>query len=257
MTGIDPQISLHRLNVDPKHKPVRQKRRKFGTDRNQVIQEEVQKLLAVKSIREVTYPEWLANVVVVTKKNGKHRVCVDFTDLNKACPKDFFPLPHIDMMVDATSGHQMLSFMDAFSGYNQIRMYPPDQEKTSFITDRGTYCYQVMPFGLKNAGATYQRLVNKMFENQIGKSMEVYVDDMLVKSQSKEEHISNLQEAFRILKQYNMKLNPEKCSFGVKSGKFLGYLVSSRGIEAHPTQITAIQNICSPRRAKDVKKQQG
>ena len=121
MTGIDPQISLHRLNVDPKHKPVRQKRRKFGTDRNQIIQEEVQKLLAIKSIREVTYPEWLANVVVVAKKNGKHRVCVDFTDLNKACPKDFFPLPHIDMMVDATSGHQMLSFMDAFSGYNQIR----------------------------------------------------------------------------------------------------------------------------------------
>ena len=145
MTGIDPQISLHRLNVDPKHKLVRQKRRKFGTDRNQIIQEEVQKLLAVKSIREVTYPEWLANVVVVAKKNGKHRVCVDFTDLNKACPKDFFPLPHIDMMVDATSGHQMLSFMDAFSGYNQIRMYPPDQKNTSFITDRGTYCYQVMP----------------------------------------------------------------------------------------------------------------
>ena len=101
MTGIDPQISLHRLNVDPGHKPVRQKRRKFGTDRNQIIQEEVQKLWAVGSIREVTYPEWLANVVVVAKKNGKHRVCVDFTDLNKACPKDFFPLPHIDMMVDA------------------------------------------------------------------------------------------------------------------------------------------------------------
>ncbi|MES7295872.1 reverse transcriptase family protein [Cutibacterium acnes] len=103
-------------------------------------------------------------------------------DLNKACPKDSFPLPHIDRLVEATAGNELLSFMDAFSGYNQILMNPDDREKTAFITERGTYCYKVMPFGLKNAGATYQRLVNRMFAGQLGATMEVYIDDMLVKS---------------------------------------------------------------------------
>ena len=101
------------------------------------------------------YPDWLANVVVMPKQNRKPRVYVDFTDLNKACPKDSFPLPHIDRLVDATAGHELLTFLDAFSGYNQILMHPDDQEKTSFITERGTYSYKVMPFGLKNAGATF------------------------------------------------------------------------------------------------------
>src|SRR5256886_3018603 len=122
---------------------------------------------------------------MVKKSNGSWRMCVDFTDLNKACPKDFFPLPRIDHLVDSASGHQMLSFMDAFSGYNQIMMAEEDREKTAFITDSGTYCYKVMPFGLKNAGATYQRLVNKLLKEQIGKNIEVCVDDMLVKSAKK------------------------------------------------------------------------
>jgi hypothetical protein len=124
----------------------------------------------------------LANVVLVKKTTGKWRMCVDFTNLNKACPKDSFPFPWIDLLVDSTSGHELLTFMDAFSGYNQIHMNEIDQEKTSFITDRGLYCYKMMPFGLKNAGATYQMLVNKMFRDQIGRNVEVYVDDMLVKS---------------------------------------------------------------------------
>ena len=126
------------------------------------------------------------------KKNGKWRVCIDFTDLNKACPKDSFPLPQIDMMVDATTGHELLSFMDAFSGSNQILMHLEDQENTSFVTERGIFCYKVMPFGLKNAGAMYQRLVNKMFSDYLGKTMEVYIDDMLVKSLIAEEHLDHL-----------------------------------------------------------------
>ncbi|CAN6997487.1 unnamed protein product [Brassica oleracea var. botrytis] len=133
---------------------------------------------------------------IVKKKNGKWRVCVDFTDLNKACPKDSFPLPHIDRLVEATAGNELLSFMDAFSGYNQIMMNPDDREKTAFITDRGTYCYRVMPFGLKNAGATYQRLVNRMFSQQLSKTMEVYIDDMLVKSLQAKDHVSHLEECF-------------------------------------------------------------
>ena len=122
--------------------------------------DEMSKLLAANFIREVHYPEWLANVVMVKKANRKWRMCVDFTDLNQVCPKDSFPLPRIDQLVDLTAEHKLLTFMDAFSGYNQLLMAEEDQEKTAFVTSQGLYYYRVMPFGLKNAGATYQRLVN-------------------------------------------------------------------------------------------------
>jgi hypothetical protein len=184
-------------------------------------------------------------------------MCVDFTDLNKACPKDSFPLPRIDALVDSTSGYKLLSFMDAFSGYNQILMHPEDRAKTAFITDRGLYCYKVMPFGLKNAGATYQRLVNKMFQAQIGKNMEVYVDDMLIKSAESVAHVNDLREAFEQLKLYGMKLNPAKCAFGVSSGKFLGYMVSSRGIEANPEKIQAVLEMQSPKSTKQLQQLTG
>ena len=137
--------------------------------------------MASVSIREVQYPLWLSNMVVVKKKNGKWRVCVDFTDLNKACPKDPFSLPRIDQLVDSASGHARLSFLDAFQSNHQISLSAADQEKTAFITPRGAYCYKVMPFGLKNAGATYQRMVTKMFGHLIGKTVEVYIDNMLIK----------------------------------------------------------------------------
>ncbi|MFS7992507.1 putative nucleotidyltransferase, Ribonuclease H [Helianthus anomalus] len=208
-------------------------------------------------IREVKYPRWLANVVVVQKKNGKWRICVDFTDLNKACSKDPFPLPHIDSMVDATAGHELLTFIDASSGFQQIQMEPSDQEDTVFMTPTGIYCYIAMPFGLRNAGATYQRLVNMMFKDQIGQTMEVYIDDMVVKSRKTEDHLKDLEEAFNILDKYNMELNPSKCHFGVKAGKFLGYMVTKRGIEASPEQIKAIVNIKSHANAKDVQRLTG
>ena len=198
-----------------------------------MINEEVGKLLQAKAIREVEYPEWLANVVLVKKENGKCRLCIDFIDINWACPKDSFPLPRIDLIVDATTGHKLLSFMDAFSGYNHINMDPSDQEKISFVTGQGTYCYQVMPFGLKNAGATYKRLVSKMFQKQIGTFMEVYIDDILVKSIKSKLHITHLAETFQVLRSYNMKLNPTKCAFGVSVGKFLSFKVNNRGIEAN------------------------
>ncbi|KAJ9544284.1 hypothetical protein OSB04_023991 [Centaurea solstitialis] len=257
MVGIDPNVISHKLNVDPTFKPIKQKRRKFAPERNKVINDEVDNLLKTGKIREVKYPEQLANVVVVQKKNGKWRVCIDFTDLNKACPKDPFPLPHIDAMVDATAGHELLTFMDAYSGYNQILMHTDDQEKTAFMTDKGIYCYKVMPFGLKNAGSTYQRLVNMMFKEHLGRTMEVYIDDMLVKSERSINHVAHLKQSFNILRQYKMKLNPTKCSFGVRAGKFLGYLVTERGIEASPKQVKAIAEIQSPRNIKEVQKLTG
>ena len=142
------------------------------------------------------YLEWLANVVMVKKNNGKWRMCVDFIDLNKACLKDSLPLPRIYQLVDSTAGHKLLIFMDAFSGYNHIMMDEEDQEKTAFITSQGLYYYKVMPFELKNAGTTYQRLVNCMFSHQIGRNMEVYVDDILVKNNDKANHLDDLKETF-------------------------------------------------------------
>ena len=147
--------------------------------------------------------------------------------------------------------------MDAFSGYNQIKMDEEDQEKTAFIMSQGLYCYKVMPFELKNAGATYQILVNKMFNKQIGRNMEVYVDDMLVKSKEELAHLDDLRETFTTLKQYQMKLNPSKCAFRVASGKFLGFMVSQRRIEANPENVQAIINMVSPRTVKEVQKLTG
>ncbi|KFK24493.1 hypothetical protein AALP_AAs49847U000100 [Arabis alpina] len=257
MPGIDINVTSHELNVDPTFKPIKQKRRKLGPERAKAVNDEVERLLRVGSITEVKYPDWLANPVVVKKQNGKWRVCVDFTDLNKACPKDSFPLPHIDRLVEATAGNKLLTFMDAFSGYNQILMHPEDREKTAFITDRGCYCNKVMPFGLKNAGATYQRLVNKMFQDQLGKTMEVYIDDMLVKSLEEKDHISHLEACFNQLNLYDMKLNPTKCRFVVTSGEFLGYLVTHHGIEANSKQIDALIQMASPRNKREVQRLTG
>nr|KYP72709.1 Transposon Ty3-I Gag-Pol polyprotein [Cajanus cajan] len=142
-------------------------------------------------------------------------MCIDYTDLNKACSKDSYPLSSINRLVDGASWHALLSFLDAYSGYNQIMMYPPDEVYTSFITDHANFCYRVMPFGLKNAGATYQRLMDKVFHQQIGRNMEVYVDDMVVKTTSPEAHAADLAEVFRQIRNHNMRLNLEKCVFGV------------------------------------------
>ena len=153
-------------------------------------------------------------------------MCVDYTDLNDACPKDSFPLLRIDQIVDASAGHSMLSFLDAFSGYHQIPMYSSDAKKTSFITPHGLFCYNIMPFGLKNVGATYQGLVTKMFRPLLGKTMEVYIDDMLIKSKEQLDHANHLQQVFDLLRTYGMKLNPAKCAFGVKAGRFLGFMMT-------------------------------
>jgi len=155
MPGIDPDFLCHRLTMNPQVRLVRQRRRKFNEERRQVICEETKKLLKADHIREIQYPEWLANVVLVKKVSGKWRMCVDFANLNKACPKDSYPLPSIDALVDSASGCRLLSFLDTFSGYNQIMMHPRNECKTTFMTKLSCYCYKVMPFGLKNASATY------------------------------------------------------------------------------------------------------
>ena len=191
--------------------------------------------------------------MVVKKKNGKWRVCVDFTDLNKACPKDPFSLPQIDQLVDATVGYPRMSFLDAFQGYHQIPLAFDDQEKTSFVTPIGNYHYKVMSFGLKNAGSTYQRMMTKMFEAQMGKNIEVYIDDMVVKSKIVFEHVGDLTNIFKILRGHQFRLNAFKCSLRVGSGKFLGYMVTHRQIEVNPDQVKAINSLQPPRTLKRFK----
>ena len=192
--------------------------------------------------------------MVVKEKNIKWRVCVDFTDLNKAYPTDPFPLPWIDQLVDATVGHPQMSFLDAFQGYHQLPLALDDQEKTTFVTPIGNYHYKVIPFSLKNDGSTYQRIMTKMFESQMVKNIEVYIDDMVVKSKIVSEHIGDLTNIFEILRGHKLRLNASKCSFGVRSGKFLSYMVTHRGIEVNPDQIKVINNLQPPRNPKEVQK---
>jgi len=196
MPGIDPDFLCHRLTMDEKVKPVVQRQKKFNEEKCLVIREETQKLFVVGHIREIQYPEWLANVVLVKKENGKWRMCVDFTDLNKACLKDSYPLPGIDSLVNSVSEDRLLSFLDALSGYNQIRMHPKDESKTNFMVEVASYCYKVMPFDLKNAGATYQRLMDQIFSPMLGRNVQAYLDDMVVTSEREDQHVVDREELF-------------------------------------------------------------
>ncbi|XP_058775307.1 uncharacterized protein LOC131649565 [Vicia villosa] len=253
MPGLDTDIVVHRLPLKEGCAPVRQKRRRVRPDMDSKIREEVLKQFDAGFLAVVDYPPWIANIVPVPKKDGKVRMCVDYRDLNKASPKDDFPLPHIDILVDNTAQASVFSFMDGFSGYNQIKMAPEDMEKTTFMTSWGTFCYKVMPFGLRNAGATYQRAMVTLFHDMIHKEVEVYVDDMIAKSRTEEEHITNLHKLFERLKKYKLRLNPNKCTFGVRSGKLLGFIVSQRGIEVDPDKVKAIQAMPVPKTEKEVR----
>ncbi|XP_073133738.1 uncharacterized protein [Henckelia pumila] len=168
LMGVSSHVAEHKLNITPRSRPVLQKKRHFGAEKDKVIAEQVQELLQAGHIKKIQFSTSLSNVVLVPKATGKWRMCVDFWDLNKSCPKDCYPLPRIDQLVDSTSGCELLCFMDAYQGYHQIPLALKDQDKVSFITSGGTFCYLVMPFGLKNAGATYQRMMDKVFREQRG-----------------------------------------------------------------------------------------
>ncbi|GKE59279.1 reverse transcriptase domain-containing protein [Tanacetum coccineum] len=174
-------------------KSSRQKKRGQTADKNQAIQEEVRKIMEAGIMKEVHYHDWLSNLVMVMKHDDSWRMCVDFKDLNKACPKDGYPLPEIDWKVESLCGFPFKCFLDAYKGYHQIQMAKEDEEKTAFITSQEIFCYTKMPFGLRNAGATYQRLVDKAFHKQIGKNLEVYMDDLVIKSRTKDEIVRDIE----------------------------------------------------------------
>ncbi|GKV49958.1 hypothetical protein SLEP1_g56680 [Rubroshorea leprosula] len=216
MPGIPTSVIVHKLSIDPLKKPVAKKRCLFGGERLQAIREEVQKLLQAGF--------------------------------------DYHPLPSIDKLVEAASGNERLSLLDAYSGYHQVHIALEDEVKTSFCVSDEIYCYVMMPFGLKNAGATYQKKVKIVFQAQIDKNLEVYVDDIVVKSLKAEDHLTDLGETFDNLRKHSMKLNLAKCVFEVESGKFLGLLVSKRGMEVNLEKIKATEEIKPPKSIKDVQR---
>jgi len=252
MPGIPREVAEHSLEIRAGSKPVKQQLRRFDEEKRKIIGEEIHKLLMAGFTKEVHHPDWLANPILVKKKNGKMRMCVDYTSLNKACPKVPFPLPRIDEIVDSTAGCETLSFRDAYYGYHQIKMKESDQLATSFITPFGMYCYVTMPFWLRNAGATYQQCMLHVFGERIGSTVEVYVDDIVVKSKKRGDLIQDLEIAFSCLCANKIKLNPEKCVFGVPRGMLLGYIVSRRGMEANPEKVSAVARMGPIRDVKGV-----
>ncbi|KAL0421109.1 UNVERIFIED_CONTAM: Transposon Ty3-G Gag-Pol polyprotein [Sesamum latifolium] len=152
LEGINPEVITHHLNIDPRVKPVKQKKRHFSPEKDKIIQAKIDKLVAAGHVEEIQFPKWLSNVVLVPKPDEKWRMCIDFRDLNKGCPKDFYPLPRIDQLVDSMSGCELLSVMDVSQGYHQIMFAPEDRKRVSFITSADTFCYVAMPFGLKMQG---------------------------------------------------------------------------------------------------------
>jgi Reverse transcriptase (RNA-dependent DNA polymerase) len=257
MSGLDPNVAVHYLKIDPTFKPIKQALRRMRIELEEKVVEETKKLIDAGFIREEETPEWVASIVPVKKKNGQICICVDFRDLNKACPKDDFPLPVTEIIIDHTSSYEVFSFMDGYAGYNQIKMAPEDERHTAFCTPIGIYCYKVMPFGLKNAGATYQRTMTKIFDDLIHKIVECYVDDLVIKAMSYEEHLQYLEVVFNRLREHALKLNPLKCAFMVSSGKFLGFVVRHRGIEIDPRKIKAITELSPPKNLKQLRSLQG
>jgi hypothetical protein len=228
----------------------------MSKEKVKAVEAEVQWLHDAKVIREVLYPVWLANTIPVKKKNEKWRMCVDFTYLNKACKNDDFPLERVDKIVDDAANNEMLSLLDMFSGYHQ-RVQREDEEKTSFITPFRTFCFVRMPEGLKNARCTFSRMIAIVLHHQLRRNILAYVDDIVVKSIQKKDHISDLAETFVNLRAANLKLNLEKCVFGFHKGKVLGCLVSTKGLEANPNKIKTLTEMQDPVTVKDVQKLTG
>jgi hypothetical protein len=257
MPGIPREVIVHHLKIHPDAKPVSQKPRRQSVERHNFIREEVRKLLHAGFIEEVHHPVWLANPVIVPKANGKLQMCIDYTILNKACPKDPYPLPRIDQIVDSTSWCDLLSFLDAYSGFHQIQMSREDRKHTAFVTVDGLYCYVVMPYGLKNALPTIVRAMSKTFGDLIRDRIERYVDDIMVKTKRGSTLVEDLTLVFDKLRATRTKLNPDKCVFGVSVGKLLGFLVSHWGIKANPKKIRAIEAMRPPARIKDIQRLTG
>ncbi|GJR86179.1 reverse transcriptase domain-containing protein [Tanacetum coccineum] len=257
MTRIRRVIAERELKTYPHIEPWVQRKRSIAPDRRKVVKDEVIEWLKAGIVRRIRYLTWVANPILVKKPDNSWWMCIDFKDLNKACSKDLYPLPEIDWKIESLMGFKYKCFLDAYKGYHQIQMAKKDEEKTAFHNDEGVFCYTKMPFRLKNAGATYQRSVDTIFEGQMGRNLEAYVDDMVIKSKTKPEMIKGVKETLLTLKKVNMNLNPKKCSFGMEEGKFLEYIVTFEGIRANPEKAKDVVNMPSPCNLKQMQRISG
>jgi hypothetical protein len=233
MPGLDRSIVEHRLPLKNGFQPFQLRARQMKAEVLVEVKKEVEKIIEAGFIRPCRYAEWISSVVPVQKKDGRWQVCVDFRDLNRATPKDEYPMPVAETLINTAAGHKILSFMHGNAGYNQIFMAPEDINKTAFRVPGAVvlFEYVVMTFGLKNAGTMYQRAMNYIFHDLIGKLVEIYIDDVIVKSASVEGHLGDLRQVLERTRRFGLRMNPKKCAFGVSAGQFLGFLVHERGIE--------------------------
>jgi hypothetical protein len=257
MPGVPKELIEHELHLDPKAKPVKQRLHHFPQDKKDVIKKEIARLLDACFIKEVYLLDWLTNLVLVPKKNKDWIMCVDYTNLNKTCKKDPFRLHRIDQVVDSIAGCNLLSFLDCYSRYHQIPHKEEDQSKTSFITPFDAFCHTTMPFGLKSAVATYQQGIQRCLHSPLRYNAEASIDNVVIKTREDEGLISDLAETFDNPRKFKMRFNPEKCTFSVPSGKLLGYMVSCRGIDPNPKEVSAITKIKPPESLRDLQKLTG
>jgi hypothetical protein len=248
----DTSVIEHKIPLKPGVKPFKQKLRQFNPILLPVIEKEVKKLLDAKIIVPLRYSDWVANLVPVRKKNGEIRLCVDFRNLNKSSLKDNYPLPKMDHVLEKVVGATRMSMIDGFSGYNQIVVSEPDKEKTAFTTPWGTFMYDKMPFGLMNAGATFQRAMDIAFVGERDKFVVIYLDDLTVFSKSDEDHIIHLKQTFEKCRKFGLSLNPKKSHFAMQEGKLLGHIVSRDGIRIDPKRVEAIETLAIPRNVKEI-----
>ena len=248
----DTSIIQHTIPMLPDQKPIQQKLRKIHPNLESQIKTELNKLLKAKIIFPVRHSNWVSNMVPVRKKNGDIRICIDFRNLNKASLKDNFPLPTMEQILQSVAGSELMSFLDGFSGYNQVLVHPDDQLKTTFRTKWGTYAYQKMPFGLINAGATFQRAMDIAFKGLINRIVVVYLDDITVFSKERSSHLQDLNQIFQRCKRYGISLNPRKSFFALDQGKLLGFIVSKKGIYIDPDRIKEIFEISFPHNKKSM-----
>ena len=245
LKGIPAEVCEHKIVLEDDAKPVRQRQHRLNPKYSLMVKEELDKLLEVGFIYPVPHSEWVSPIVMVPKKNGKIRICQDFRKLNAVTKKDYFPLPFTNTILDAVAGHKCYSFLDGFSGYNQVKIAKEDQLKTTFTTDWGTFAYKVMPFGLCNAPATFQRVMTQAFQDQLRLFMEIFLDDFCTFSTLKD-HLSCLSKCLDQCDKYGISLNSDKCTFGVPYGKLLGHIVSLAGIATDPDKVRLILALARP-----------
>jgi hypothetical protein len=248
----DTKVIDHVIPVKNDQNPFKQKLRRMNPLLLPLIEKDVRNIFDAKIIVSLRFSKWLANLVPVRKKSGKIRLCVDFWNLNRVSLKDNYPLPNMDYILQKVVGSQKLSMLDGFFGYNQIIVHPGDQEKTTFTTPWGTFMYAKMPFGLMNAGDTFQRAIDISFADEKDKFIVIYLDDMNLFSDSDNEHLKHLKRVFQKCKRFGISLNPKKSNFGMQEGKLLGHIISKEGIKMDPSRVAAIMKINTLRRKNEV-----